>query len=600
MKNAQIGKMLVAVSLLGMACAHYDPERPDFKKKASTAPNFESGDSTTQVDPPAKVLGGSDSSSNSDDTAEINSDTKPTSGDSNKADPMTGPGMSSAPVPIPTQPKEETVPTGPVKSATYEEAVVQIDKAKAKDVNLKNFWVGSGYDVLTGNRLPTCLEPSNLRTTVTSRMETTDSYSVAHDYKDLYSKLENEFGADIGGMWQIFTGSLSFKTKIMKETRMTTDDVVVIAGFTYLRDQIALNNPGSTYGAFFQSLSEKNRELFRKYCGDKYTKDVSVGASMHLVFTAKKTDSSKWDQTKVDAAIRIGLAGILGFGANSSTSTEQKAILNSYSFSTKCYTLGTSSDICGGYSSNTAFDINNDIAAIQTKIAAVKAKMFTEVKEGKYLAVVKETLLDYEVPIEACDRDTSSPCPSRWEYFSDYRDRLTKLRKMSLNKSEADDVCSKTPYWEHRCQHVTDLYGTAVNNCLSLSEDCKVPDETEFNKILSAKNPGSIEMWDNMKYTGSFWGLDFRNLLNGGNIEANKFYSLRDIGMDRANDKISSLKSHLQPAWTIRFYRDTDPASPGQPYDVTGSREIFNIGDVWGKGANDSISSFQLIPMPDM
>lgn len=587
MKPIRLATLLLGLGTLGYACSHYDPNRPLFHKTSSRSPSFETDRGQGELIPSGSR------------SAEVNSDT---SSDTNRnsPDPMAGPGMNASPVPLPAPSADRsTPPAAPVKAETYEEALAQIDKAKERDVNLKNFWVGGGYDVLSGNRLPTCLEPSSLRTTVTSRMETTDSYSVAHDYKDLYNKLETEFGADIGGIWQIFTGSLSFKTKILKETRMTSDDVVVVAGFTYLRDQIALQNPGISYAQFFQSLSEKNRDLYRKYCGDKYTKELSVGASMHLVFTAKKTDSSKWDQVKVDAAIRVGLAGILGLGGSSSTSTEQKAILNSYSFSTKCYTLGTSSDICGGYSSTTAFDINADVAAIQKKIQDVKSKMFAEVKEGTYLAVVKETLLDYEVPLAACDREGSNPCPSRWDYFSDYRARLSKLKTMTLNKSEADDVCTKTPYWNNRCARVADLLGSAISTCLNLAEACNEPDDKELQTILSAKNPGQVELWDNMRYTGSFWGLDFRDFLNGSRFEAKHFYTLNEIGMGKANDKITSIRSYLHPAWRIRFYRDANPASPGQPYDIDGSRDVENVGLQW-KGANDSISSFELIPIPDL
>lgn len=492
---------------------------------------------------------------------------------------------------------EPTDVPGAVNS--YEEALAEIDKAQAQDPNLKNFWIGGSYDVLSGNRTPTCLDTRTLRTKLNSPMETTDSYSVSHDYRDFYSKLEAEFGADIGGIWQIFSAGLSFKTKIMKETKMTTDDVVIIAGTNYHRDVISIENPAVSYAKFFQSLSEKNPALFRKYCGDKYTKDVTNGASMHLVFTAKKMDSSSWEKTKIEAAIRVGLAGILGFGASTDISKEQREILNSYSFSTKCYSLGTSPEVCASFGTGTAFDISSDTANIQRKIDEARKKFRSEIKEGKYLTVVRETLLDYEVPLSACTLSGNQPCPSRWEYFADYRTRLTKLKQFSLDKTEAEDICTRISYWPRRCAIVKESFDTVTNNCRSLVEECKDPDSKELKVILSAKNPGRVELWDNAGFGGSFYGLDFRNFLNGNPLEALKFYTLEEIGMKKANDKATSIRSFLQPAWTIRFFRDTNRDSSGQQYDVAGTRAIDNIGFTWS-GSNDKISAFELIPAEDL
>ena len=611
MNFLRISTVFVGLGSFSLGCSHYDPKRPDISKKSTQSPTFEGGTKNGSVD---AEIGASQDAGNTitEGTSSASSPKLPGGLEApvrlpDSPDPMAGPGLSTGPVPVPVQPPANppaipvTPPSAPVKVETYKEAQAEFLKAKAKDVNLKNYWVGGGYDVLTGNRFDSCLEPSNLQTRVTSRMETTDSYSVAHDYNDLYKKLETEFGADVGGMWQIFTGSLSFKTKILKETKMTTDDVVVVAGFTYLRDTIALQNPGITYAQFFQSLSEKNRELYRKYCGDKFTKDVTIGASMHLVFTAKKTDSLKHNQTDVDAAIRVGLSGIFGVGGGTTTSKEQKEILNSYSFSTKCYTLGTTSDVCGGYSTTTAFNINTDIATIQKRIQDVKAKMFAEVKEGKNLAVVRETLLDYEVPLEACTRDGSSPCPSRWEYFSDYRDRLAKLKKLSLNKSEADEVCAKAPYWSKRCNQVNESYSVAMSNCLSLTESCEQPNEKDFKIILTAKNPGRLELFDSDMFRGGVWPLDFRNFLDDGSLQANRVYDFENANIGNASRRVTSVRSLLDPTWTVKFYTKSGKERPSQSqpvlkYTIQGARDVGNVG----KDANDSFTSFELIPTPDL
>ncbi len=479
---------------------------------------------------------------------------------------------------------------------TYDEAIAAVNALKAKDNNLQKYQLGTGYDVLTGSRSAICMDPNTLGTTVTARNETADTYNIAHSYSDLYSKLETEFGADIGGIYQIFTGSLSVKTKIMQETHVTTDDVVIIAGFTYVKDRVSVGNTGADYAEYFRSLSQKNRTLFRKYCGDRFTKDVSTGAMMYMVFTAKKLDSTQHDQSSVDAAIKIGLAGILNFGASTSISKEQKAILNSYSFSTKCYSTGTSIDVCGGFSSTTAFDINTDTSSIQKKIADSHQKMLDEVRAGNNLTVIKETLLDYDVPVSACTLDGNSPCPSRWSYFVDYRDRLSKLKTMSVQREESDDVCSKISYMPHRCTRVAELFDNAINACRGFDSSCDIPNDNEYRTILSAENPGWVEMWDNSQYGGSYWSIDFRNFLAGSPYAPYNLYVFKNIGIGKANDKITSFKTHLANNWTIKWYHDTDPKNPGKHYDVTGSQDVGNVG----KDNNDKFSSFLLLPPGDL
>lgn len=486
-----------------------------------------------------------------------------------------------------------------IAAANYEDAMAEVDKAKALDANLKEYPIGTGYNVLTGERTPTCLEPSTLRTIVSSPMEISDSYSVAHDYKDLYNKLETQFGADIGGGWQIFTGTLSFKTSIMKEAKMTSDDIVILAGYTYKKDFISMQSPGLSYASFFQDLSLKNKDLFRKYCGDRYTKDVTVGATMQMVFTAKKLDSSKWDQTKVDAAVQVKIANIINVGTNVSVSPEQKTILNSYSFSMKCYSLGTSSDVCANYGASTALDLANDEIALQKKILTARQAIAAEVKEGKYLTIVKETMVDYDVPLLVCTHNDSATCPSRWSYFTDYRNRLAKVKELSLSKTDSEEVCQKTPFWEHRCGKVAENLDNAIASCRVLSEECPMLDEADLNIVLSAKNPGTVELWQNKDFAGNFWSLDFRNLLNGNTMQASTFYSFADIGQPKANNAISSIRSHLLPGWTVRFFKETSSTQRGEQYDVTGALDIPLVDTVW-KGSNDQISSFELVPPADL
>ncbi len=473
--------------------------------------------------------------------------------------------------------------------------VQSLDSYRLTDYGQK-FWVGDGFDVLTGSRSPTCLDPDELRVQVRALNQTSDTFDVVHSYVDLYHKLETDASVDVGGAWEIFTGKASFKSDIMNETTISADDVVVLASFSYVKDQIALYNSWPTYAKFFEGLSQKNKTLFRKYCGDRYTRDVSVGAGMYMVFTAKKVDNEQLSNTAVESAISIGLSSFLTAGGNVKVTDEQKRILQHYSFSAKCYSAGTSADVCGAYSLSTAFDITSDTAAIQNRVQQARQKIVSEVNDGKNLVAIKETLVDFDVPFSSCTLDGDDPCPNRWSYFVDYRDRLGKTRDLGITKSNVEEACFRTDYWAHRCAKAQLDIENAIVSCMNVSDTCKDTDRSQIDIVLSAKNPGKVGFWTDTNKQGSYYELDFGQLVPAGSTKPSTFYNFNAIGWSKANDKISSLDVNLNPAWTIRLYQDMDPQSPGHYWDFSGKNYVSNIG----KDANDKISAYALIPIADL
>lgn len=492
-------------------------------------------------------------------------------------------------------------------SQTLAEALAAVDEHRADVDSLssyrmtdygKKFWIGDGYDALNGMRAPTCFDPAELRIQVRPIKETSDTFDVVHSYVDLYKKLETEFGAELGGAWEIFTGKVSFKTNIMKETKITSDDVVVLAGFSYVKDQISLYNSWPTYAKFFQSLSTKNKVLFRKYCGDKYTKDVSVGAGMYMVFTAKKTDDSQLDKKAVESAVTLGLSTFLSANASTKISDEQRRILSHYTFSAKCYSAGTTADVCGSYSLSTVLDVMNDTKAIQDRIREARQKIVEDVNKGENLVAVKETINDYEVPFEACTLNGNDPCPSRWDYFSDYRPRVTKARDLNILKSYVEESCFGSDYWARRCMYAEQELSNAILACTSIDEDCRDPDRTQIDIVTSSRNPGKVGLWTDSWSKGSYFEIDFEQGRENTR-KPNVFYAFNKIGWDRANDKITSIDVKLNPAWTIKFFEHPDTNSRGRHFDIQGTRYMGNIGFDLDR-ANDLISSFELVPIADL
>ncbi|WP_141733897.1 hypothetical protein [Oligoflexus tunisiensis] len=501
-------------------------------------------------------------------------------------------------------PPVETLPETPV-SPTLQEAMKKLKEARAGTAAFASgriadygqaFWIGDGYDMLTGARSPSCLDPEGLETQVQPLYETRDSFQFVHSYVDLYKKMESEFGTEIGGAWQMFSASISVKTSMLQETQITSDDLVAVTSFSYLKDRISLYKAWPDYAPFFRQLQEKSPQLFRRQCGDRYTQDLTVGAGLYLVIKAKKLDSSSHNRWEVEAAIQAGIANIITIGRTFAHLTnEQKQILKSYSFSTRCYSMGTSADVCGAYSLNTQLDLLADSAQMQQKINEARQKIISEVKEGNNLVVMRETLKDYEVSLDSCNGSWENPCPDRWSMFYDYRPRADLAQTLLDRKHEVEEVCTYADFWPKRCARANKDLQTAILNCLSVNETCANPDFSIVNSVLTARNPGVVRVWEDSHRRGKFQEMSFNDYAVRGSNRPLQFFSIHSLGWQKLNDEITSIEALLQPGWTIRAYEHTDPRAAGNYWDLTGNHYVSNL-----QWFNDKVSAFMLIPPADL
>jgi hypothetical protein len=240
------------------------------------------------------------------------------------------------------------------------------------------------------------------------------------------------------------------------------------------------------------------------------------------------------------------------------------------------------------------------VATIQKRVDEARRKMVEEVNAGQKLVAVNENVMDYDVPVEACDGDGDNPCPSRWSYFSDYRERLKKTRDLNLLKGSVEEICRHADFWTRRCAQADQEMANSILSCVNTAETCQDPNRQEIDVIMSARNPGKISLYRDAGFKGDFFENDFNEFSQSSAHDPLTFYKFNDIGWKRANDSISSIKVNLHPAWTVRFFEHADEYRPGYQYDVSGRHDYSWIGDVWGKKANDKISAFQLIPIPDI
>jgi hypothetical protein len=513
---------------------------------------------------------------------------------------------SDQPAPVVEEPIPPVEPLPEIpESPTLQEAMRKLREARVGTAAFASgriadygqaFWVGDGYDMLTGARSPSCLDPEGLETQVQPLYETRDSFQFVHSYVDLYKKMESEFGTEIGGAWQMFSASLSVKTSMLQETQITSDDLVAVTSFSYLKDKISLYKAWPDYAPFFRQLQDKSPQLFRRQCGDRYTQDLTVGAGLYLVVKAKKLDSSSHNRWEVEAAIQAGIANIITIGRTFAHLTnEQKQILKSYSFSTKCYSMGTTADVCGAYNLNTQLDILADSTQMQQKVNEARQKIISEVKEGHNLVVMRETLKDYEVSLDSCNGSWENPCPDRWSMFYDYRPRANLAQALLDRKHDVEQVCTYADFWPKRCARANRDLQTAILNCLNVNETCAQPDHAIVESVLTARNPGIVRVWEDSHRRGKFQEMSFNDYASRGSQRPLQFFSIHSLGWQKLNDEITSIEALLQPGWTIRAYEHTDPRAAGNYWDLTGHQYVSNL-----QWFNDRISAFMLIPPADL
>ncbi len=133
--------------------------------------------------------------------------------------------------------------------------------------------VGRGFDELTGQQKEFCLDPESIEVSFTPLNSTESNVEIIHSHAELYKNLNIDINFEASGIYQMFTGSGSLSTRIMKNTTITEDEVKVMAQLLYKKEELQIEHPyaKAQISAPYRSAepgSDKAMYEFRSQCGD--------------------------------------------------------------------------------------------------------------------------------------------------------------------------------------------------------------------------------------------------------------------------------------------------------------------------------------------
>jgi len=489
---------------------------------------------------------------------------------------------------------------------TYESALAEINQYRSDIAPFKadnaaasasgTVWLGDGVNVLNGERTPSCLNLGTLSKQTNRINQTQDNFEFVNNYYDFWKKMGTSTSLGGSGTFPSFTLGLSASADTSHDVFTTKDDIVAVASFNYKREEQTLYNARPAFAPYFSTTLNQNKGLFRMLCGDSFTKSVSLGGSMRIVFNAKKRDNKDYKKTAIKAALNLGFTNLFSVNSSFAFNKEQQEILKSYSFSMKCYTAGTRANICADFGLNTSFNFDADGVSLQHRMDEARKRMAADVDKGESLVIVDEKIASYEAPISSCTLSGEEACPAPEKIYYDYRPRVDTAFRILSTLETTDEICRSTPYWKNRCNSVKKQLTAAMRSCSQSNTPCaEVKDREQLEILLSARNPGSFSLWTDIDRRADIYSADFSGGDAEGRFASNTFYIFSDMGWDRLNDRASSAEVHLARGWKVRFWEHKQSDRRGNSIDLQNNDYVSNLWKM-----NDKFSAFELIPPSDL
>ena len=416
------------------------------------------------------------------------------------------------------------------------------------------FWVGDGYDVLTGSRRNSCLDQATLAFRKYPINQAYDNMDMVFSKEDLARKLSVDVNVEASTVYNGISLAPSIKSNILHETELTSTSVVAVASFLYIKDQVLVYNSIPPLAAERALDLQTDPASFRSQCGDKFTRSIRTGASMILVIRAEQVGQTGHDLTMVQETFKLGFGELLGLSPAVAITSEQKDILSHYRVSTTCYSEGVSAHICADHQLDMS-GVNFSDASVVSRIGAAKGTLASEVQSGLPLAAVDEQVEVYPVPPILKGKNPK-------DVFVDYRPNLDKIQQWIKLEEQVHTICASVPQLEDSCDLAKAVIAEALDVCARQSlwpfTECRAPGRHEFPVVLDAADAGRVTLWEDGKAKGRALVLDFSNLFSrDARYQANVVYNLGDDRFDFANI-LSSITHTLKNGWQLVLFSGVD------------------------------------------
>lgn len=462
------------------------------------------------------------------------------------------------------------------------------DKDSPKPIDYASlFWLGDGYDALSGERRATCLDSDKVEFRSYPINQALDTLDLAVNREELSRKLNVEMNAEASGTWEAITATPSVKASILRETEITTSSVVALARFRYVKNRVSLYQSPAPLSPERLADLQADKSLFREQCGDKFTRSIRTGAELILVINAQQVKNTRHSASQISHTVKLGFGNIVGINQSQNFTNDEKEILESFRISTRCYTNGASAQPCGDNDLNLTGVTMSD-AGIISRINAAKKTLAADIDEGKNVVVLDEELETYPVP--AAERGKAPE-----QVFFDYQAQLSNIQKWLKLESKTQLICDSVHDLENACDLARDTIAGAIAACADFTlwprGQCRAPHADDLSHLLAQSDAGSVVLYEHGSRRGRQLRLEFNDIYDRESwIKPNVLYDLGEQRFQVFVDILSCVDTDIKNGWRLIFYEHPDGS--GRQWSIdSGVKGYTNVG----RGFNDKASAFRLV-----
>jgi hypothetical protein len=449
------------------------------------------------------------------------------------------------------------------------------------------FWLGDGYDALSGARRASCLDYSQIELRSYPVNQSYDTLELVLNREELSRKLDVELNAEASGAWTGITASASVKASILRETEISNSSFVALARFRFLKNRVSLYQSIAPLHPDRLADLLADKALFREECGDKFTRSVRMGAELILVITAQQIQSTQHSATQVTEALKVGFGTAFSVNQSTSLTRDQKQILDNFYVSTRCYTNGASPLPCIDNGLNISGASFGDATTLD-RINGAKRSLAAEIAAGDKLVVLDEELERYPLPAAARGQPPEL-------VFVDYSSQLKNIQSWLRLESRIQLICDSLPDLEAACYEARQTLASAIDACADASQWprglCRAPQDQDLAFVKAQADGGSITLFEHGSLRGRSLTLAFHDLFDReSKIKPGLLYDLGGQRFGWFVDILSSANAFLRSGWQVVFYEHPDGS--GRTWTV--DPRVQGYTDA-ARGFNDQASAFRLI-----
>jgi len=448
--------------------------------------------------------------------------------------------------------------------------------------------LGEGHDFLTGGRKESCIDSAQISAWIDEKNQVEDTVDVIRNQEELADKLEIDINAKASGIAKIFSGGVSIGTTIIRETGFNNQTFVGLARYKWTKSGKEVYESLPPLTAEMESLLTEDPAEFRRRCGDGFTRRVEQGADLYLVIEAKEQRQTSRSYKNIDSTISLGFSKLFGLTASTNVSDEQKRVLDNYSFSTKCYSVGGDPDVCAKHNlSLSGMSVLESDFAQQVKQA--KMAMADSAKRGEFLVALSQVK-------EAYSKPTRRAKEKYWDVFYDYRPRLVKLQNWLAKEGEVREICASNDYIISLCQSGRRAIASHLESCAVQDfwqdDECRYPNSDDFAGILTSGDLGFFELFQHKGFQGRKLKFNLNGIFSReARMQPQVLYNLHDRAYGPFHDLMTSYQVRLKRGWKLVFFEHIN--GTGKNLVIEGSGQLLK-GHVPG-WFNDRLSSFKII-----